>query len=179
MDMKAQFILYLLIKQENSFVVRVDANLLIWRNNLDGKIIPNENKIKGGLAYRDSKKIPKSKSKKKYHLRSKSSKFSVKTRSTNNTDYPNSNIDAIINYNFNYNNKLKDNNINSQNINKNVEILSTNIDSKEINNNKLLKDNKNHNLFFSNGMPKNIENMNNKLYNATKIMQNMNQKKIF
>ena len=140
---------------------------------MDGKLIPNEYKIKGGLAYPDSKKIPKSKSKKKYHLRSKSSKFSVKTRSTNNTDYPNSNIDANINYNFNYNNNLKDNNINFQNINKNVEILSTNIDSKEINNIQLLKDNKNNNF---NEMPKFIETMQNKIADATEIMQNMNQK---
>ena len=59
----------------------------------------------GGLAYPDSKKIPKNKSKKKYHLRSKSSnKFSVKSRSTNVTsDYPNSNIDENINYNYNNN----------------------------------------------------------------------------
>ena len=139
---------------------------------MDGKLIPKENKIMGGLAYPDSKKIPKSKSKKKYHIRSKSSKFSVKTRSTNNTDYPNSNIDANLNYNlnYNYNNKLKGN---IQNNFKNSEILSTNFDSKEINN-QLLK--KNNNLFVSHEMSKNFENMKNKLDNVTEIMQNMNQK---
>ena len=58
----------------------IDADLLLWKNNLGGKLVSNDNKIMGGLAYPDSKKIPKSnKSKKKYLLRSKSSnKFSVK-----------------------------------------------------------------------------------------------------
>ena len=145
----------------------IDANLLLWRNNLDGKLIPNDIQIMGGLAYPESKKIPKNKSKvkNKYHLRSNSSnKFSVKTRSTNTTDYPHSNIDAnILDNNVNLVKKDR----NSQSISKNMEIISTNIDSKDI---------KKNNLNFSNEASKNIENIKNKLDFATKTMLNMSQR---
>ena len=61
--------------------------------------------------------------------------------------------------------------------------MSTNIDSKDINNlqNQNLKESKtnNNNIYYSNEMSKNIENMMNKLDSASKTMLNMNQRMNF
>lgn len=123
----------------------IDADVYLWRNNLEGNLIPETNKISGGLAYPNPKRIPKSKSKSKYKLRSKSSnKVTVakKTINYNNNelnDYPKANYGININDNShfycNYN-FLPNKNINSQSNSKNInmEAISTNIDSKEINN---------------------------------------------
>ena len=139
-----------------------DAELYLWRNNLNGNLIPNNNKIMGGLAYPELKKIPKNEKKKKYHLRSKSSnKISVNLRSTNYTDYPNSNYDGNIKKN-----------INNRSSSKNTEIISTNIDSKELN----IKNNKNKDTNFSNDMSNNIESIFNQLDNTSKTMQKFTQR---
>lgn len=139
-----------------------DADLYLWRNNLNRNLIPNNNKIMGGLAYPELKKIPKNEKKKKYHLRSKSSnKISVNMRSTNHTDYPNSNYDINIKKNSN-----------NRSSSKNTEIVSTNIDSKEVN----IKDNKNNNINYPNNMSNNIKSMINQLENTSKTMQKMNQR---
>ena len=122
-----------------------DADVYLWRNNLEGNLIPENNKISGGLAYPNPKRIPKSKSKSKYKLRSKSSNkvtIAKKTINYNNNelnDYPKANYGININDNNHYYcnyNYLPNNNLNNQsNIpNMNMEAISTNIDSKEINN---------------------------------------------
>ena len=170
-----------------------DADVYLWRNNLEGNLIPENNKISGGLAYPNPKRIPKSKSKSKYKLRSKSSNkvtISKKTVNCNNNelnDYPKANyginINDINHYYCNYNylpNQNLNNQINSSNMN--MEAISTNIDSKEINriNNirnlipfKNINDNE---LFISKEVTNKLLLINDGLQGAEKKINNINQR---
>ena len=137
-----------------------DADLYLWRNNINGNLIPNSNKTMGGEAYPELEKIPKNKTKKPYHLRSKSShKFSVNMRSPNNSEYPRSNFTTKSYFNYN----LKKRNNISQSNSKSGDAISTNIDSNEINNNI-------NNSLFAKKMQSDI------LDNFTNTMQKMNQR---
>ena len=146
----------------------IDGDVYLWRNNLEGNLIEKNEKINGGIAFNELKRV-KSNKKNKINLRSKSSnKVRINKKCMNNEDYP-----------INLNDKIKKQSLN-KNINSDIQnetiipIASTNIDSRELYNMKK----QNNELYLSPEISKNFAEMMNKLDMADKVIKNINKRMI-